>query len=71
MSGIVFTTDTPEVRYKFNKLARHQLICKLYRDILTDMMVCELEGWDKTEFVNELYDCLSHFKKASEGGEAL
>lgn len=63
MSGVVLNPDTPEMRYKFNQLARHQLIRKLYGDILADMMVCDLEGWDKTEYIKELYAVLEHFRK--------
>lgn len=63
MSGAVLNPDTPETRYKFNQLARHQLIRKLYGDILADMMVCDLEGWDKTEYIKELYGVLEHFRK--------
>lgn len=63
MSGVVFSPDTSETRYKFNQLARHQLIRKLHSDILADMKVCELEGWDKTEYIKELYGVLEHFKE--------
>lgn len=66
MSGVAFSPDTPETRYKFNQLARHQLIRKLYNDILADMMACDLEGWDKTEYIKELYGVLEHFKERIE-----
>lgn len=66
MSGVALKPDTPETRYKFNQLARHQLIRKLYGDILMGMRVCELEGWDKTEYIKELYRVLEHFRKGIE-----
>ena len=66
MSGVVFSPDTSETRYKFNQLARHQLIRTLHSDILADMKVCELEGWDKTEYIKELYGVLEHFKERIE-----
>lgn len=66
MSGVVFSPDTSKTRYKFNQLARHQLIRKLYNDILADMTVCDLEGWDKTEYIRELYGVLEHFKERTE-----
>lgn len=66
MMRTVFENDTPEARKALNDLARHQLILKLYADIATDMQVCELEGWDKMEFINMLYDILNHFKKGAE-----
>ena len=56
--------DTPETRKKFNDLARHQFIRKMYGEILADMKVCEIEGWDKMEFINLLSDLLDHFKQA-------
>lgn len=54
--------DTPETRKKLNDLARHQFIRKMYGEILTDMKVCEIEGWDKMEFINMLADLLDYFK---------
>lgn len=42
-----------------NDLARHQMIMKLYADILFDMQVCEVEGWDKLEYIRMLQDLLN------------
>ena len=39
-----------ETARALNDLARHTAIVRLYQDILMDMQVCEIEGWDKTEF---------------------
>lgn len=62
MSGIVLdgNKDTPR---KLQELARHQMILKLEKDILTDMIVCKLEGWDQMEFVNMLGDLLDGFRR--------
>lgn len=46
-----------------NTLARHQMIERLYRDILIDMTVCEIEGWDKMEYINELSDLINSFRR--------
>ena len=46
-----------------NALARHQTIYNLYRDILIDMMVCEIEGWDKLEYLNQLKSVIEHFER--------
>lgn len=35
---------------ELNDLARHQLIKKVLADILIDMNICRLEGWDIMEF---------------------
>jgi len=43
------------------KLARHQMRCKLLADIQADMTACQLEGWDQTEYIRELQDLLNSF----------
>lgn len=55
--------NTPETRKQFNKLAREALKLRIYQDILADMQVCELEGWDKTEFIRELQQMLNDLLK--------
>lgn len=47
MSGIMFTDKEGPI--DFNRLAREQMKHRLLADILVDMQVCELEGWDKLE----------------------
>ena len=54
-----------EVRVTLQKLARHQMITHLYRDILVDFAVCDVEGWDKTEYIRELQDLVNSFKIGS------
>lgn len=44
-----------------------QMILKLETDILHDMQVCEVEGWDKTEYIRMLYEVLNHFMKGIKG----
>ena len=39
--------NSKETARALNDLARHQKIAELYADILADMKVCEIEGWDK------------------------
>ena len=68
MSGIEMVGGKATA-YQLQKLARHQMICKLYADILQDLMVCDIEGWDKTEYIKELQDCLNHFKVDGEVAE--
>ena len=43
------------------ELARHQMITRLYADILVDMQVCEIEGWDKMEYLRMLKGIINHF----------
>ena len=52
-----------EASRTLNTLCRKQMINKLLADILVDMTVCELEGWDKTEYINELCEILNKWKK--------
>ena len=44
-----------------NVLARHQMIRRVYLDILVDLTVCEIEGWDKMEYLNELKELINSF----------
>ena len=37
-----------------NELARAKFKEKLLRDILVDLTICEIEGWDKMSYINEL-----------------
>lgn len=45
--SIQFTPDTSATRRAFNRLAREKMKLRLLADIRMDLMVCELEGWDK------------------------
>ena len=51
--------DTPQTRRKMQELARHQMILKLHADILMDMQICDIEGWDKMEYINQLRSLLN------------
>ena len=37
-----------------NNLARHEMMLKLLNDIRVDLIICEIEGWDKKEYLEEL-----------------
>lgn len=58
--------DRKEAR-ALNELARHQAITRLYAEILIDMQVCEIEGWDKTEFIKKIESLISHFTRQLKG----
>ena len=53
---------TLEERRAFNNQIRHLTIVHLYKAILEDMTVCEIEDWDKTEFIKQLQAVINHFK---------
>jgi hypothetical protein len=42
-----------------NDLARHKAIVRLLNDIRMDMEICEIEGWDKNEYLNLLKQLLN------------
>ena len=44
---------------KLQELARHRMIERLYSDILIDVEICEIEGWDKMEYIRQLQDVLN------------
>lgn len=52
--GVTLDPAAPETRKALNRLAREQIKLRLLADISLDLVICELEGWDKTEYLNEL-----------------
>ena len=61
--SIQFTPDTPATRRAFNRLAREKMKLRLLADISMDLMVCELEGWDKVEYLDELLALVQELRK--------
>ncbi len=47
--------DAPKV---LNRLAREQMKMKLLDDVLVDLMICDLEGWDQREYIEELHELI-------------
>ena len=54
--------DTEDTRYQLQRKARLEMIVKLEHDILMDMQVCKVEGWDMTEYIRQLQELLKGFK---------
>lgn len=48
-----------EGRYALQRAARETMKKRLLADILFDMRVCQLEGWDHTEYARDLNMLLS------------
>ncbi|MBR5289355.1 MAG: hypothetical protein IKU34_12325 [Clostridia bacterium] len=46
---------TPEA---LNRLAREQMKKKILNDIMVDLTVCDVEGWDKREYIRELHELI-------------
>ena len=64
--SIQFTPDIPATRCAFNRLAREKMK-RLPADIRMDLMVCELEGWDKLEYLDELLALVQELRKGGGG----
>ena len=58
MSGGVIVPDKQTAK-ALNDLARHQSILRILSDIRADMVVCEIEGWDKTEYIRMIQKAVS------------
>lgn len=58
----ILIPDTEDTRYQLQRKARLEMIVKLESDILMDMNVCMVEGWDKTEYIRQLQELLNEFK---------
>ena len=46
-------------RKKIQDMARHQFINKMYAELLGDMKICQLEGWDIFEYPRMLRDAIN------------
>ncbi|MBQ7212132.1 MAG: hypothetical protein IJS19_05655 [Muribaculaceae bacterium] len=50
-----------DIAKPLNSLARHKMIVRLLADIALDLQVCELEGWDKREYIAMLHKEIDKF----------
>lgn len=57
MNGGVIIPNKETAR-ALNDLARHKAIVRILSDIRMDMEICEIEGWDKLEYINQLKQLL-------------
>ena len=67
MTAPKLTPDAPATRRAFNRLAREKMKLRLLADIRMDLMVCELEGWDKLEYLDELLALVQELRKGGGG----
>lgn len=54
--------DEKSIAIALNKVAREQMKYRIYQDILIDMIICEIEGWNKKEYIYELQEMLNSIK---------
>ena len=59
--GVILNPDNKETRKTLNRVAREEIKLKLLADIKIDLQICELEGWDKKEYLNELKKLIDGF----------
>lgn len=62
MSGYSFE-HSPETAVKLQRLAREQMKQRLLQDILMDITICKLEGFDYKEYLLELKEEIDRFIK--------
>lgn len=55
--------ENESISKSLNRLAREQVKLRVLNDIKIDMAVCEIEGWDKTEYINELKELINSIGK--------
>ena len=48
-----FSYDASQAK-TVNELARQKFKQRILQDILVDLMICEIEAWDKREYIREL-----------------
>ena len=53
---IILNKDTARA---LNDLERHTAIVRILNDIRMDMEICEIEGWDKNEYLNQIRQLLN------------
>lgn len=53
MNGGLIIPDK-ETAKALNDLARHKAILRILKDVRIDLEICEIEGWDKTEYIKQL-----------------
>jgi len=55
----VFIIPNKDTARALNDLARHKAIVRILNDIRMDMEICEIEGWDKKEYLNLIRELLN------------
>ena len=68
MNGGVIIPDEDTAR-ALNDLARHTAIVRILNDIRMDMEICEIEGFDKNEYLNQIRQLLNSIGGAKQRTE--
>ena len=72
MTGGLIIPDKKTAK-ALNDLARHTAILRILEDVRMDLEICEIEGWDKTEYIKQLKNLLDSIdgKFIPEDGERI
>lgn len=57
--GVELIPAAPEARKALNRLAREKMKYRLLADISLDLVICDMEGWDKLEYLAELKEMIN------------
>ena len=60
--GVSLESLSEQDRRTMSKVARERMKLKLLADIRADLMICEIEGWDRKEYLRDLQEMLNGFK---------
>ena len=58
---MILLPDNEETRKVLNQKSREEMKLKLLKDIKMDLQICELEGWNKKEYLTELKELIDSF----------
>ena len=54
---------------KVNELARKRFLEQILKEIMFDLTVCEIEGWDKKEYIKEIRKLINSFDLSSKNNK--
>lgn len=60
--GIKFE-NSPQIPKKLQVLSRHEMIARIYQDILFDMTICKIEGWNVLEYPKRIIEEINKLLK--------
>lgn len=61
--------DSEGAALALNCLAREQMKLRLLHDIRIDLAVCDIEGWDKLEYIRDLQEAIDVIAAGTAGGD--
>lgn len=59
-------TEISDIGEALNRKARESMKARLMGDIIVDMAVCEIEGWNKLEYLDELEELIRRLRHGAD-----